>query len=108
MGLDLVAATVIYIHAKYYGWKYAGYLSLLLYVCMVAAGITTHYLYALTGMLPTARRLLGEMVRFEIDYTFWLNIAFVMIGGLLLYLHWRGGKQKREPKQKGRQWPERA
>ena len=109
LGADLVAATVIYIHAKYYGWKYAGYLSLLLYVCMVAAGITTHYLYALTGMLPTARPSLGEMVRFEIDYTFWLNVAFVMIGGLLLYLHWRGGKkQKREAKQKGRQWPERA
>lgn len=100
LGADLVAATVVYIHAKYYGWKYAAYLSLLLYVCMVAAGITTHYLYALAGMLPKARPSLGEMVRFEIDYTFWLNIAFIIIGGLLLYLHWRGGKQKGEAKQK--------
>jgi len=109
LGADLVAATVIYIHAKYYGWKYAGYLSLLLYVCMVAAGITTHYLYALAGMLPTTRPSLGEMVRIEIDYTFWLNIAFVIIGVLLLYLHWRGGKnQKGEAKQKGREQPERA
>jgi hypothetical protein len=94
LGADLVAATVVYIHAKYYGWRYAGYLSLLLYVCMVAAGITTHYLYALAGMLPTERPSLGEMVRFEIDYTFWLNIVFVILAALLLYLHWRGSQSE--------------
>gem|GEM_PF-5546669 len=42
LGADLVAATVIWIHAKYYGWRYVLYLSGLLYVCMVAAGITVH------------------------------------------------------------------
>jgi hypothetical protein len=37
------------VHAKYYGWRYAAYLSMLLYVCMVAAGITVHYAFALQG-----------------------------------------------------------
>ena len=89
LGADLVAATVIYIHAKYYGWRYAAYISVVLYVCMVAAGLTVHGLFALTGILPTARPTLEEMVAFEIDYTFWLNIAFVLIGGGLLVLRGR-------------------
>lgn len=87
LGADLVAATVVWIHAKYYGWRYAGYLSLLLYLCMVAAGVTVHYIYVLLGILPTERTPLQEMVRFAIDYTFWLNIVFVAIGAWLLWLH---------------------
>ena len=94
LGADLVAATVIYIHAKYYGWKYAGYLSLMLYVCMVAAGITVHYLFALPGLLPTTRPSLQEMVQFKIDYTFWLNLVFVAIGLWLIWLQAQAGKQQ--------------
>src|SRR3546814_3706979 len=43
---------------------------------MVGAGVTVHYLFALFGGIPTARPSLQEMVRFAIDYTFWLNLAF--------------------------------
>jgi uncharacterized membrane protein YraQ (UPF0718 family) len=92
LGADLVAATVIYIHAKYYGWRYAGYLSALLYVCMVAAGVTVHLLFAAVGILPTERPSLSEMVRFQIDYTFWLNLVFALIGAALLVLRWRSRK----------------
>jgi uncharacterized membrane protein YraQ (UPF0718 family) len=91
LGADLVAATVIWVHAKYYGWRYALYLSGLLYVCMVAAGITVHYLFALLGMIPTERPSLQEMVRFAIDYTFFLNLAFLAAAAALLWLHFRGG-----------------
>ena len=90
LGADLVAATVIWVHAKYYGWRYALYLSGLLYVCMVAAGITVHYLFALLGMIPTERPSLQEMVRFSIDYTFFLNLAFLAAAAALLWLHFRG------------------
>ena len=89
LGADLVAATVIYIHAKYYGWRYALYLSGLLYLCMVAAGVSVHYLFAAVGMLPTERPSLQEMVAFEINYTFWLNTVFVVIATALLVFRWR-------------------
>lgn len=92
LGADLVAATVVYIQHKYYGWKYTVYLSLLLYICMVTAGITVHYIFALLSILPSGRPSLGEIVRFEIDYTFWLNIVFVIIGAVLIYLYWQGKK----------------
>lgn len=86
LGADLVAATVIYIHAKYYGWRYAAYVSVLLYVAMVAAGVTVHYVFAALGILPTERPSLQEMVAFQVDYTLWLNLAFVAAGAGLLLL----------------------
>lgn len=70
LGADLVAATVIWVHAKYYGWRYALYLSAVLYVCMVAAGVSVHYLFALLGAVSTERFSLAELVRFQFDHTF--------------------------------------
>jgi uncharacterized membrane protein YraQ (UPF0718 family) len=95
LGADLVAATVVWIHIKYYGWKYAAYLSLVLYVCMVAAGITIHYLYAFTGMTPTERPSLQEMVGFAFDHTFFLNLIFGALAAWLLWLRFRGGGRER-------------
>lgn len=93
LGADLVAATVVWVHAKYYGWKYAGYLSVLLYFCMVAAGVTTHYIFAVFGILPEQRPSLSEMVAFKIDYTFWLNLVFLILGAILLSLHYRNREE---------------
>ena len=86
LGADLVAATVIYIHAKYYGWGYALYLSAVLYVSMVAAGVMVHYIFVFAGIMPTIRPALQEMVAFEVDYTFWLNVLFAMATVALLLI----------------------
>ena len=93
LGADLVAATVVYVHVKYYGWRYAAYISGLLYLCMVLAGITIHYMFAFAEALPTERPSLGEMVRFQIDYTFFLNVAFILVGAVLFYLHFAMSSQ---------------
>lgn len=95
LGADLVAATVIYLHAKYYGWRYAGYLSAVLYVSMVTAGITVHYLFGALGIIPMERPSLGEMVHFKIDHTFWFNLVFLTVGAGLLWLHFRGADMQR-------------
>ncbi len=91
LGADLVAATVVYLNAKYYGWKFTLYMSLLLYVCMVAAGITVHYLFALFNAIPTARpESLQNMLSFDTNsHTFYLNIIFGVIGIILLIVRWR-------------------
>ncbi len=108
LGADLVAATVIYLHAKYYGWRYALVLSGLLYVCMVVAGLTVHALFALLGQIPTARPALSEQVHFAIDYTFWLNIVFLVIGAALLTLHLRGPKHEEQGQRRTTQRPQEA
>ncbi|WP_299656563.1 permease [uncultured Jannaschia sp.] len=100
LGADLVAATVVWVHAKYYGWRYALYLSGLLYLCMVAAGISVHYIFALLGLIPTERPSLQEMVRFALDYTFFLNLAFLALAGALVWLHLRGHAEDRTAEEK--------
>lgn len=98
LGADLVAATVIWVHHKYYGWRYTLYLSALLYLCMVAAGVTVHYLFAAAGAIPEARPSLQEMVSFAVDHTFFLNIAFGAIAAVLIWIGLRrGGTPKPEP-----------
>ncbi|WP_137391201.1 permease [Rhodoligotrophos defluvii] len=96
LGADLLAATVVWIHVKYYGWRYALYLSAVLYICMVAAGVTVHYLFALFGALPVTRPAVTEMIRFSIDHTFFLNLAFGTLAAVLLWLHMRGPAQRHE------------
>lgn len=96
LGADLVAATVFWAHAKYYGWRYALFISVLLYVCMVAAGVTVHYVFALVGQRPQQRPGVQEMVRFAIDHTFFLNVAFLTVAAVLLWLHFRGGGEWHE------------
>ncbi|PWG01952.1 permease [Sphingosinicella humi] len=90
LGADLVAATVVWVHHKYYGWRYTFYISALLYVCMVAAGVTVHYLFALAGAIPEQRPALEEMVRFAIDYTFFLNLGFAAVAAVLIWMAVRG------------------
>lgn len=88
LGADLVAATVIYLNAKYYGLRYALYLVGVLYIAMVLAGITVHYLFAAVGGIPTARpESLKSMMSFGFDtHTFWLNVIFIPVGLGLLWL----------------------
>ncbi|MGX0977481.1 hypothetical protein [Hoeflea sp.] len=52
-----------------------------------------HYLFALVGMIPTERPSLQEMVRFSIDYTFFLNLIFLVIGSALIWLHIRNAEE---------------
>jgi len=97
LGADLVAATVIWVHVKYYGWRYALYVSGLLYVCMVTAGVTVHYVFALLGQIPEQRPSLDEMVQFGVDHTLFLNLGFGAVAAALVWLHLRGpgGEQRR-------------
>ena len=96
LGADLVAATVVWVHHKYYGWRYTLYISALLYICMVAAGVTVHYLFAFAGAIPEQQPALQEMVRFAIDYTLFLNLGFAAIAVILIWMAVRGGNQAKE------------
>ena len=98
LGADLVAATVIYLNAKYYGWAFTAYLTGLLYLSMVAAGVTVHWLFAAFNAIPTARpESLTDMMSFGVNtHTFWLNVIFIPIGAILLYVRWRHRSEQRQ------------
>lgn len=94
LGADLVAATVIWVHHKYYGWRYTLYLSGLLYLCMVAAGVTVHYMFAAANAIPEQRPALREMVSFAVDHTFFLNLAFGLLAALLVWVGTRSDESE--------------
>jgi hypothetical protein len=48
-----------------------------------------------TGLMPTERPSLQERVRFGIDYTFFLNLAFGAAAAWLFYLHFSDGQGQR-------------
>ena len=100
LGADLVAATVLWMQSKYYGWKYTAYLAGLLYLCMVAAGLSVHFVFSILHLIPETRRALGEQTKFAIDYTFFLNLFFGAVGLGLVYLHLSGEKKESGSKSK--------
>ncbi|MFE4105057.1 permease [Almyronema epifaneia] len=84
---DLVVFPVIRVNAKYYGWKMALYILGLLFASLVAASLVLHYGFALIGFLPQGATGGAPENRFAIDYTFFLNLAFLAITGILAGLH---------------------
>ena len=85
---DLVVFPVIRVNAKYYGWKVALYIVGVFFAALVATAIIMHYGFALFGILPeTATSANPQSTeRFAIDYTFWLNLIFLVATGVLAWL----------------------
>ncbi|QDU56768.1 putative permease [Aeoliella mucimassa] len=85
---DLVVFPVLRINAKYYGWTMALYILGVFLVALVAASLLLHYGFGLAGMLPEGgtRQTVEPMERFKIDYTLFLNVAFLVITGVLVWL----------------------
>lgn len=95
---DLVVFPVLRIHANYYGWKMSLYIALMLFVALVASSIILHYGFELSGFMPEGGGAsMMDQRHFEINYTFFLNIAFMVISGVLVWLFF---KKKKDAKSK--------
>lgn len=93
---DLVVFPVIRVNAKYYGWKMALYIVGLLFASLVVTSLVLHYGFALLGILPQSSSGSGEQGdRFAIDYTFFLNLIFLAITGVLAWLRSSGKKKQK-------------
>ncbi len=85
---DLMVPPLVAVNAKYYGWRVALYIAGVMYVSIVATALILNGLFALLGIIPESGKSVTEVVQFKIDYTFWLNLAFVGVTGWLVFL-WR-------------------
>ncbi|MFG0326140.1 MAG: permease [Phycisphaerales bacterium JB037] len=78
---DLVVFPVLRISARYFGWKMAAYILGVFLVSLSVTALVLHAGFGALGLTPdpsTARAARTEPgARFSIDYTFFLNIAFV-------------------------------
>jgi len=84
---DLVVFPVLRINAKYYGWKMSFFIVFLLFTALIGTSLALHYSFDLLSILPDPSQVkIQDSEFFKIDYTFYLNIAFLAISGYLIYL----------------------
>jgi len=86
---DLVVPPLVAVNAKYYGWRVALYIAGVMYVSMVSTALVLHGAFAVLDITPESSRVVEDVARFEIDYTFWLNAVMVGLAGWLVWLHRR-------------------
>lgn len=90
---DLVVFPVLRINAKYYGWKMSLFILFLLFASLIGTSLILHYGFNLFDLIPEGTQNgIVEKEHFKVDYTFFLNIAFLLISGALIYLGFFKGK----------------
>ena len=87
---DLVVLPVLRIQAKYYGWPMALFILGLFLVALVAAALILHYGFAAFGLMPEpgGGQSVTDREFFKVDYTLFLNLAFLALSGVFLW--WKG------------------
>mgnify|MGYP001285650762 FL=1 len=97
---DLVVFPVLRINAKYYGWKMSLFILFLLFTSLIAASLLLHYGFDLFSLIPQGTdKGITDKEHFAIDYTFFLNLAFVALSGLMAYFgffKWKNVKHHKE------------
>lgn len=89
---DLMVPPLVMINAKYYGWRVALYIAGIMLVSIVLTALVMHVLFTALDIVPESNREVGEATRFALDYTFYLNIVFVIVAGAMIWLHHRHTK----------------
>jgi uncharacterized protein len=84
---DLITLPLVLIYRKYYGTKVALRLFATFYVVMAAAGLIVEGLFALVGAVPAHRHSDIAATHFEWNYTTFLNIGFLVVFGVMYWLH---------------------
>jgi uncharacterized membrane protein YraQ (UPF0718 family) len=82
---DLIVLPILDIYRKYYGPKMAGFLFVTFYIAMVGAALIVEIIFAALGLIPTERHVRIVEASVTWNYTTWLNIAFLVLAGLLVW-----------------------
>lgn len=84
---DLVVFPVLRINAKYYGWKMSFFILFLLFTALVFTSLFLHYSFDFFNALPDFSSFqILQQEHFQINYTFFMNIGFLLLSGILVYL----------------------
>lgn len=87
---DLVVFPVLRISAQYFGWRMAAYILGVFLICLVTASLVMHYGLLMFDALPDPSQVKAAQTRpderFAVDYTLFLNIAFLGMTGLFFWL----------------------
>ena len=87
---DLIIIPLIFIYRKYYGGKAAFYITGILFVSMVSAGIIVDLLFSALGLIPAVRPASAiASADFQWNYTTWLDFAAIFWCVWLVTLHFK-------------------
>jgi uncharacterized membrane protein YraQ (UPF0718 family) len=86
---DLLILPILNIYRKYYGTRMALVLLGTFYLAMVGAGYLVELLFGVTGLIPEQRSAVVMQEGISWNYTTWLNIAFLILAGVLVVRFWR-------------------
>ena len=87
---DLIIIPLILIYRKYYGAKAALYITAVLFVSMVSAGIIVDLLFAALGLIPGVRPTSAiAQASFQWNYTTWLDFAAIILCGWFVWVHFK-------------------
>ncbi len=94
---DLIVLPVLKINARYYGWKMALYIALMLFICLVAASLAMHYGLLAFDALPDASQWSSpaKQEHFKLNYGFVLNVIFLLLSAVMVVL-WRKKQKEHE------------
>ena len=81
---NLIVIVVLNIYRKYYGLKMAGFLFATFYVAMAAAGLIVELIFGGFALIPSERQARVVEAAITWNYTSWLNLAFLLLAGLLV------------------------
>jgi uncharacterized membrane protein YraQ (UPF0718 family)/YHS domain-containing protein len=89
---DLIAMPLILIYRKFYGPRLAWRMVLLFYVVMSLAGLAVGAIFGAFGAVPAHRPVQIAPAHFSWDYTTYLNIVFIVVAGVVYWLHRHQGR----------------
>ncbi|MFF2808309.1 permease [Streptomyces sp. NPDC058000] len=88
---DLLILPILTIYRKYYGVRMALFLLGTFYVAIVVAGYVVEFVFGGLGLVPDQARARIPQEGVALNYTTWLNIAFLVLAAALLVRFFRTG-----------------
>ncbi len=87
---DLIVLPLLDTYRRYFGWRMAAYMFVVLFATMAIAGIVVNVGFAAAGLVPAPDpNVRAHITHFGLNYTFWLNLAF---GAWAAWLFWLNGR----------------
>ena len=88
---DLLILPILAIYRKYYGARMALVILAAFYAAMVAAGYVVELVFGGLGLVPGHSTAKVSVMAFSWNYTTWLDVAFLLLAGLLVLRFARTG-----------------
>ena len=82
---DLIVIPILNIYRRYYGLKMAGFLFVTFYVAMAVAALIVDLIFGVFALIPPEHKAQVVEASITWNYTSWLNLAFVVLAGLLVW-----------------------